>query len=175
MTDSPKGESAMKIRKIRKVIKSKPTIEGAGVHLQRAFGFGEHARLRSLPAARRFPLRRSRRTTWRAFPGIPTAASRPSPTSWTGTWSTATAWGTSGVIAAGDVQWMTAGSGIIHQEMPKGDQTGRMRRLSALGQSSRVAQDDGPPLPEVKKPRSRRSPGRRRHAWSVSSAEPSGA
>ena len=38
----------------------------------------------------------------------------------------ATAWETSGAIAAGDVQWMTAGSGIIHQEMPKGDPAGRM-------------------------------------------------
>jgi len=34
--------------------------------------------------------------------------------------------GNHGAIAAGDVQWMTAGSGIIHQEMPKGDQAGRM-------------------------------------------------
>jgi redox-sensitive bicupin YhaK (pirin superfamily) len=34
--------------------------------------------------------------------------------------------GNSGVIGAGDVQWMTAGSGIIHQEMPKGDPAGRM-------------------------------------------------
>ena len=34
--------------------------------------------------------------------------------------------GNKGVIATGDVQWMTAGSGIIHQEMPKGDGSGRM-------------------------------------------------
>ena len=34
--------------------------------------------------------------------------------------------GNRGAIAAGDIQWMAAGRGIIHQEMPKGDQTGRM-------------------------------------------------
>ena len=67
-----------------------------------------------------------RRIIWPASPGIRTAASRPSPTCWPEPWSTATAWATSGAIAAGDVQWMTAGSGIIHQEMPKGDQAGRM-------------------------------------------------
>ena len=34
--------------------------------------------------------------------------------------------GNHGKMGAGDVQWMTAGSGILHQEMPKGDPQGRM-------------------------------------------------
>ena len=50
--------------------------------------------------------------------------------------------GNHGAIAAGDVQWMTAGSGIIHQEMPKGDPAGPDARLPAVGESARVAQDD---------------------------------
>ena len=67
-----------------------------------------------------------RKIIWRVFPGIRTAASRPLPTSWPEPWSTATAWEIAAPSAAGDVQWMTAGSGIIHQEMPKGDHAGRM-------------------------------------------------
>ena len=54
--------------------------------------------------------------------------------------------GNRGAIAAGDVQWMTAGSGIIHQEMPKGDPTGRMHGFQLWAQSSVVAEDDGAPL-----------------------------
>ena len=50
--------------------------------------------------------------------------------------------GNHGAIAAGDVQWMTAGSGIIHQEMPKGDPAGRMHGFQLVGESSGVAQDD---------------------------------
>ena len=59
--------------------------------------------------------------------------------------------GNKGVITSGDTQWMTAGSGIIHQEMPKGDDERRDGRFSALGQSSEVAQDDGPPVPRHQK------------------------
>ena len=50
----------MSIRPVKRLIKSKPTMEGAGVHLRRAFGFRQHLRLRPLPPARRFPQRRSR-------------------------------------------------------------------------------------------------------------------
>ena len=67
--------------------------------------------------------------------------------SWPETSSTATAWATGAIIAAGDVQWMTAGSGIIHQEMPKGDARGRHGGLPALGQPAGRAQDDGAALP----------------------------
>ena len=60
--------------------------------------------------------------------------------------------GNQGVIGAGDVQWMTAGSGIIHQEMPQGDAQGRMWRLPAVGQPARQPQDDGPALPRREAP-----------------------
>ena len=108
-------------RKIGTIIHSKPTIEGAGVHLKRAFGFHEVPQLRPVPAAGRLPRPTTRATTCPASPGTRTAASRPSPTCSRARSSTATAWATAGVIAPGDVQWMTAGSGIIHQEMPQGD------------------------------------------------------
>ena len=45
---------------------------------------------------------------------------------WPARWTTATAWETAAALGAGDVQWMTAGSGILHQEMPQGDARGRM-------------------------------------------------
>src|ERR1700743_768261 len=65
--------------------------------------------------------------------------------------------GNQGAIGAGDVQWMTAGSGIIHQEMPKGDQTGRMHGFqlwanlpSSLKMTAPRYQDiKGAEIPEV--------------------------
>ncbi len=67
-----------------------------------------------------------RRTTWPASPGTRTAGSRRSPTSSPDSVEHGDSLGNRGVIGAGDVQWMTAGSGIIHQEMPQGDAAGRM-------------------------------------------------
>jgi redox-sensitive bicupin YhaK (pirin superfamily) len=65
--------------------------------------------------------------------------------------------GNSGVIGAGDVQWMTAGSGIIHQEMPKGDQAGRMHGFQLWGNlpaslkmtTPRYQEVKGPDVPEI--------------------------
>ena len=64
--------------------------------------------------------------------------------------------GNRGVIGPGDVQWMTAGSGIIHQEMPQGDAERPDGRLPAVGQPARRPQDDGPALPGREE---RRHPG----------------
>jgi redox-sensitive bicupin YhaK (pirin superfamily) len=55
--------------------------------------------------------------------------------------------GNTGVISSGDVQWMTAGSGIIHQEMPKGRCPRRHARLSVMGQSAGFTENDGASLP----------------------------
>jgi len=49
-------------------------------------------------------------------------------------------------MTAGDVQWMTAGSGILHQEMPKGDSQGRMHGFQAVGEPARIAEEDRPAL-----------------------------
>ena len=85
-------------------------------------------------AARRPRLTRRQFIIWRDFPGILTAVEH------------GDSMGNRGAIAAGDVQWMTAGSGIIHQEMPKGDQSGRMQGFSC-GPIFRRAQDDRAALP----------------------------
>jgi len=112
-------------RKIKKVFKSKRTIEGAGVHLKRAFGFSE------VPQFDPFLLLDDFRSKdpedyldgfpWHPHRGIETITYVLQ-----GKVEHGDSLGNSGIIDSGDVQWMTAGSGIIHQEMPKGDANGRM-------------------------------------------------
>ena len=113
------------IRKIRKVIRSRPTIEGAGVHLKRVFGFAE------VPAFDPFLLLDDFRSgdskdyisgfPWHPHRGIETITYILD-----GRVEHGDSMENAGIIGPGDVQWMTAGSGIIHQEMPKGDETGKM-------------------------------------------------
>jgi redox-sensitive bicupin YhaK (pirin superfamily) len=112
-------------RKIRKLFKSKPTIEGAGVHLRRAFGFGE------VPLFDPFLLLDDFRSgashqyikgfPWHPHRGIETITYMLD-----GHVEHGDSMGNQGIIDPGDVQWMTAGNGIIHQEMPKGDKKGAM-------------------------------------------------
>ena len=112
-------------RRIRKVIKSKPTIEGAGVHLKRAFGFGEVPTFDPFLLLDDFrsndPQKYVKGFPWHPHRGIETITYVLS-----GNVEHGDSMGNKGVIGAGDVQWMTAGSGIIHQEMPRGDDAGRM-------------------------------------------------
>jgi redox-sensitive bicupin YhaK (pirin superfamily) len=114
-----------KNRKIRKVSKSKPTIEGAGVHLKRAFGFSEAPALDPFLLLDDFrsdnPRHYIQGFPWHPHRGIETITYV-----LRGDVEHGDSMGNKGVIGAGDVQWMTAGSGIIHQEMPKGDETGHM-------------------------------------------------
>lgn len=114
-----------KNRRIRKVIKSRPTIEGAGVHLKRVFGNAD------VPAFDPFLLLDDFRSNdpryyingfpWHPHRGIETITYVLG-----GSVEHGDSMGNVGVIDPGDVQWMTAGNGIIHQEMPKGDKTGHM-------------------------------------------------
>jgi redox-sensitive bicupin YhaK (pirin superfamily) len=114
-----------KIRKIRKVFKSRPTIEGAGVHLRRGFGFSE------TPLFDPFLLFDDFRSDdpkyfIKGFPWHPHRGIETITYVLTGNVEHGDSMGNKGVIGPGDVQWMTAGNGIIHQEMPKGDATGHM-------------------------------------------------
>ncbi|MBE0617252.1 MAG: pirin family protein [Proteobacteria bacterium] len=115
----------MTTRKINKVFRSKPTVEGAGVHLKRAFGYSQ------VPAFDPFLLLddfRSREPE-HYLPGFPWHPHRGIETITYvlgGDVEHGDSLGNRGVIGAGDVQWMTAGSGIVHQEMPKGDPDGAM-------------------------------------------------
>ena len=83
----------MSIRPVKRLIKSKPTLEGAGVHLRRAFGFGNTTDFDPFLLLDDF--RNDVPADYLAgFPGIPTAGSKPSRMSWPGPWSTPTAWAT---------------------------------------------------------------------------------
>ncbi len=115
----------MSIRPVKRLIKSKPTMEGAGVHLRRAFGFGNTSEFDPFLLLDDF--RNDRPDDYLAgFPWHPHRGIETITYVLAGTVEHGDSIGNSGAIAAGDVQWMTAGSGIIHQEMPKGDQNGRM-------------------------------------------------
>lgn len=106
-------------RKIDKVLKSKPTIEGAGVHLKRAFGFSEAPTFDPFLLLDDFhsdnPEFYLKGFPWHPHRGIETITYVLN-----GAVEHGDSMGNAGVIDSGDVQWMTAGSGIIHQEMPKG-------------------------------------------------------
>ncbi len=115
----------MSIRPIKKLIKAKPTLEGAGVHLNRAFGFGSTSEFDPFLLLDDF--RNERPEDYLAgFPWHPHRGIETITYVLAGTVEHGDSIGNHGTIAAGDVQWMTAGSGIIHQEMPKGDPKGRM-------------------------------------------------
>lgn len=112
-------------RKIVKVLKSKPTIEGAGVYLRRAFGFSEVSIFDPFLLLDDFrsnsPSHYIKGFPWHPHRGIETITYV-----LRGDVEHGDSMGNKGIISSGDVQWMTAGSGIIHQEMPKGDKAGFM-------------------------------------------------
>jgi redox-sensitive bicupin YhaK (pirin superfamily) len=106
------------------MIKSKPTLEGAGVHLRRAFGFGNTGEFD--PFLLFDDLRGDVPEDYIAgFPWHPHRGIQSISYVLAGSVEHQDSMGNRGTIGAGDVQWMSAGSGIIHQEMPKGDNTGR--------------------------------------------------
>jgi redox-sensitive bicupin YhaK (pirin superfamily) len=115
----------MSIRPIKRLIKAKPTLEGAGVHLRRAFGFGNTTDFDPFLLLDDFrndiPDDYLAGFPWHPHRGIETITYVLA-----GTVEHADSLGNRGAIAPGDLQWMTAGRGIIHQEMPKGDPLGRM-------------------------------------------------
>jgi redox-sensitive bicupin YhaK (pirin superfamily) len=115
----------MSIRPVQRIIESKPTVEGAGVRLRRAFGFGDTEAYDPFLLLDDF--RNDRPADYLAgFPWHPHRGIETITYVLAGTVEHGDSMGNRGVIGAGDVQWMTAGSGIIHQEMPKGDRDGRM-------------------------------------------------
>ena len=115
----------MSIRPVKQIIQSKPTMEGAGVKLRRAFGFGNTAELDPFLLLDDF--RNNRPDDYRAgFPWHPHRGIETITYVLAGTVEHRDSLGNTGALGAGDVQWMTAGRGILHQEMPEGDPKGRM-------------------------------------------------
>jgi quercetin 2,3-dioxygenase len=115
----------MSIRPVKRVVQSKPTMEGAGVKLHRAFGFGDTGEFDPFLLFDDF--RNDRPDDYRAgFPWHPHRGIETITYVLAGSVDHGDSLGNQGTLAAGDVQWMTAGSGILHQEMPQGDPQGRM-------------------------------------------------
>ncbi len=115
----------MSIRPVKRIAQSTPTMEGAGVKLHRAFGFGTTSEFDPFLLFDDF--RNDRPADYQAgFPWHPHRGIETITYVLAGTVEHGDSLGNKGKMGAGDVQWMTAGSGIMHQEMPKGDDRGRM-------------------------------------------------
>ena len=139
----------MSIRPIKRLIKSKPTIEGAGVHLRRAFGFGSTSDFDPFLLLDDF--RNERPEDYRAgFPWHPHRGIETITYVLAGTVEHGDSMGNRGAITSGDVQWMTAGRGIIHQEMPQGDAQGRMHGFQLWGNLPASLKMTAPRYQEVK-------------------------
>jgi hypothetical protein len=115
----------MSLRLVKQILSTIPTVEGAGVKLQRAFGFGKTKDFDPFLLLDDFrnenPADYLAGFPWHPHRGIETITYVLA-----GEVAHGDSLGNKGRMTAGDVQWMTAGSGILHQEMPKGDATGRM-------------------------------------------------
>ena len=122
----------MTIRKIRRVTTSVPTMEGAGVHLHRAFANQDAQLFDPFLLLDDFrsdtPAHYLKGFPWHPHRGIETITYVLK-----GDVEHGDSLGNKGDISCGDVQWMSAGSGIIHQEMPKGDKEGKMEGFQLWG------------------------------------------
>ncbi|HEY1945046.1 MAG TPA: pirin family protein [Roseiarcus sp.] len=146
----------MSIRSVKRISQSRPTLEGAGVHLRRAFGFGDTSDFD--PFLMMDDFRNDRPSDYLAgFPWHPHRGIETITYVLAGSVAHGDSLGNQGVLGAGDVQWMTAGRGILHQEMPKGDNLGRMHGFqlwanlpSSLKMTAPRYQDvPGAAIPEV--------------------------
>lgn len=139
----------MSIRPVKRLVKAKPTLEGAGVHLRRAFGFGNTSDFDPFLLLDDFrndvPEDYLAGFPWHPHRGIETITYVLA-----GTVEHGDSMGNRGAIGAGDIQWMTAGSGIIHQEMPKGDATGRMHGFQLWANLPAALKMTAPRYQEVK-------------------------
>ncbi|MEM1161512.1 MAG: pirin family protein [Pseudomonadota bacterium] len=115
----------MSIRAVKSESLAQPHMEGAGVHLHRAFGFGETGVTDPFLLFDDFrndvPQQFEKGFPWHPHRGIETITYVLH-----GEVDHGDSLGNTGTLGAGDVQWMTAGRGIMHQEMPRGDRQGRM-------------------------------------------------
>ena len=115
----------MSIRPVKQILESRPTLEGAGVKLRRAFGFGDTTEFDPFLLFDDF--RNERPDDYLAgFPWHPHRGIETITYVLAGSVEHGDSLGNRGSLGAGDIQWMTAGRGIMHQEMPRGDVHGRM-------------------------------------------------
>src|SRR5215510_14790237 len=139
----------MSTRTTKHIGQAQPTIEGAGVRLRRAFGFGNTSDYDPFLLLDDFRNDNPRDYTagfpWHPHRGIETITYVLA-----GSVEHGDSIGNSGVISTGDIQWMTAGSGIIHQEMPQGDAQGRMHGFQLWANLPRALKMTAPRYQDVR-------------------------
>jgi redox-sensitive bicupin YhaK (pirin superfamily) len=139
----------MSIRPVKKIVQAKPTLEGAGVHLRRAFGFGDTKEFDPFLLLDDF--RNDNPDEYKAgFPWHPHRGIETITYVLAGEVDHGDSLGNKGVLGAGDVQWMTAGSGIMHQEMPRGDAQGRMHGFQLWANLPRSLKMTAPRYQDIK-------------------------
>ncbi len=115
----------MSVRPVKSISQARPAMEGAGVKLHRVFGFGDTKPFD--PFLMMDDFRNDRPDDYlKGFPWHPHRGIETITYVLAGSVEHGDSLGNRGTLGAGDVQWMTAGSGIMHQEMPTGDALGRM-------------------------------------------------
>jgi quercetin 2,3-dioxygenase len=115
----------MSVRPVRRIVQATPHLEGAGVKLRRGFGFGDTSEFDPFLLFDDF--RNDSPDDYLAgFPWHPHRGIETITYVLAGNVAHGDSLGNRGNLGAGDVQWMTAGRGILHQEMPQGDAHGRM-------------------------------------------------
>src|SRR5437762_13557580 len=138
----------MSIRPVKRIVQSKPTLEGAGVKLRRAFGFGDTREFDPFLLLDDF--RNDRPDDYRAgFPWHPHRGIETITYVLAGSVDHGDSLGNRGKLGAGDVQWMTAGRGILHQEMPEGDERGRMHGFQLRANLPRPRKMTDPPYQAI--------------------------
>ncbi len=146
----------MTFRPVTQTTRAQPTMEGAGVHLHRVFGFGDPSESDPFLLLDDFrndiPKHYEKGFPWHPHRGIETITYVLE-----GEVAHGDSLGNVGTLGAGSVQWMTAGSGILHQEMPKGNVAGQMHGFqlwanlpSSLKMTAPRYQDlQGSDIPEI--------------------------
>lgn len=138
----------MSIRPVKRVVEATPHMEGAGVKLHRGFGFGDTSEFDPFLLFDDF--RNERPDDYLAgFPWHPHRGIETITYVLAGTVAHGDSLGNRGSLGAGDVQWMTAGSGIMHQEMPQGDAQGRMHGFQLWANLPRALKMTAPRYQDV--------------------------
>ncbi|PHY10303.1 MAG: hypothetical protein CK533_10215 [Acidobacterium sp.] len=138
----------MSIRPVKRVVEATPHMEGAGVKLHRGFGFGDTSEFDPFLLFDDF--RNERPDDYLAgFPWHPHRGIETITYVLAGTVAHGDSLGNRGSLGAGDVQWMTAGSGIMHQEMPQGDAQGRMHGFQLWANLPRTLKMTAPRYQDV--------------------------
>lgn len=141
----------MSIRPVLSETLAQPTFEGAGVHLHRAFGFSNPEEFDPFLMFDDFR-NNDPRDYMRGFPWHPHRGIETITYVLAGSVEHGDSLGNQGILKGGDVQWMTAGSGILHQEMPRGNAKGQMHGFQLWANLPSSLKMTAPRYQDVKSP-----------------------